>query len=148
MQELVFTITSMALATHMAYFHYNFYCCISVLLVLIHVHRYCGNFIFFTEEPFIMFIFIVFRIGGLLQSKHPVVTIAICTALFQFWCMYCKFFVKMLAYKKETRCYVYVVLRVACREIIWLVPEISPGIYSNIMKFNRIVFSNFIFKPP
>jgi hypothetical protein len=87
MQEFVFTITSMALAKLMAYFHYNVYCNISVLLVRIDVYRYCGNFVFYTEEPFIMVIFIVLRIGGLLQSKHTVVTIAICTAFFQFWCM-------------------------------------------------------------
>ena len=91
MHELVFTFTTMALAKYMEYFHYHYHCCTSALFVPIYVRRYCGDFIFFTDELFIMLMFIVLRISSLLQPKHPVVTIAICTALFQLWCTYCDF---------------------------------------------------------
>jgi hypothetical protein len=142
--ELLFTFTTMALAKYMAYFHYNFHCCTSVLLVLIYVRHYCGDFIFFTDETFIVVMFIVLRINGLLQSKNTVVTIAICTALFQFWCLYCDFSVAKLAYKKE-KGFLFAWCCLLAVEIIWLVPEISLNIYSNTMNFNKLEFSAFIF---
>lgn len=48
-----------------------------------------------------MFTFIVLRVDGLLQSKHTVVSIAICTALFEFWCIYCDFSVEKFSVQER-----------------------------------------------
>ena len=48
----------MALAKYVAYFQHHFRFCTYVLLVLIYVLCYRGNLIFFTDEPFIMVMFL------------------------------------------------------------------------------------------
>ena len=129
----------------MAYFHYNFHCCTS--FVLIYVRRYCRDFIFFTDEPFIMIVFIA-PVLIVYYSPNTLLSIMLYALLFSSFGVYIFICVlKNLVYKKEMRGCVWVVLRVGCREIIWLVPEISLCIYSNIMKFYRLEISAFFLIP-
>jgi len=99
--ELVFTFTITALAKYMAYFHYNFHCCTS--FVLIYVRRYCRDFIFFTDEPFIMVIFIA-PVLIVYYSPNTLLSIMLYALLFSSFGVYIFICVlKNLVYKKEMR---------------------------------------------
>ena len=104
----------MALTKYMAYFHYNFHCCTSLFWYCLCVRLYCGGFIFFTDVLFIMFMFNVILIDGLLQSKHSAVTIAICTALFQFLFIYCDFCAEKISLQERNE------LLCLCGVVCWL----------------------------